>query len=315
MPPRKSIDDKLDDLEAAASEADRSAAAAGIGAHLRDKHARVVARAAKLAADGLFYELAPELIAAYPRFLPDAAKKDPNCLAKKALVRALVNLDCDDATFFAEALAYRQPQPVWGGSVDSAAELRSAAAMGLVGTGHPRALVALTELLHDPEAEARIGAARAIACGSPREAEALLRGRVLAGDPEPVVIGECFSGLLTVEPDESVPFVARYLGAEDSAVREMAALALGESRLASAVACLRAAWQDLLPPPGFRRVLIRAAALNRTEAAADWLQSLVAGGDDEVAADVLEEVAVYHRSGSLHERLRAAAGRVRPEEP
>jgi HEAT repeat protein len=114
--------------------------------------------------------------------------------------------------------------------------------MGLVASGYPRALVELTALLNDSDAAARMGAVRAIACGNPREAELLLRSKALAGDAEPQVLGECFTGLLGVEPDESLKFVAGYLTHADEAVRELAALALGESRLDAALAPLKEAW-------------------------------------------------------------------------
>ena len=49
---------------------------------------------------------------------------------------------------------------------------------------------------------------RAIACGNPREAEVLLRFKVLVGDSEAEVVEECFTGLLTVAPQEWMRLVA-----------------------------------------------------------------------------------------------------------
>ena len=106
------------------------------------------------------------------------------------------------------ALRYRQLEPVWGGTADTAVDVRASCAMGLVASGYSRALVELTALLNDTDAAARVGAVRAIACGNPREAELLLRSKALAGDAEPQVLGECFTGLLAVEPEESLGFVA-----------------------------------------------------------------------------------------------------------
>jgi hypothetical protein len=323
---RKSVDDRLVELDEAAAQSEAAARAAGIAAALRDRHCRVVARAAKLAADALLYELVPGLIEAYARFLENPVKADPNCRAKKALIRALVALECDEPQIFLTALRYRQLEPVWGGSVDTAVDVRSSAAMGLVASAYPRALVKLAELLNDAEAEARIGAVRAIACGNPREAELLLRAKIFFGDSEPAVIGEAFAGLLAVEPEESLPLVARYLagghegaGDEvvgpsdidvraggDQALREWAALALGESRLEAAVPALRAAWNDVLVAPTLRRMLARAAALNRSRAADDWLLELVESADDAVIGVVVQEIAAYHRGGHLNERVQTA---------
>ncbi|HEX5421154.1 MAG TPA: hypothetical protein VFY39_14255 [Gammaproteobacteria bacterium] len=306
MAKKKSVEEKLEDLEAAAAQAEPATRLAGLKAALRDKHYRLVAKAAKLGAEALLYELVPEFLNVYPRFLEKPAKTDPSCIAKKAIMRALVALDCDDSAFFSAALRYRQPEPVWGGSVDTAVDVRASAAMGLVATGYPRALVELAELLNDPEAEARAGAVRAIGCGNPREAELLLRAKVLFGDREPSVIGEAFAGLLAAEPDASLPFVARYLGEPDPALCEAAALALGESRLDGAVAYLRASWDQVFPPPGLRRSLLRAAAMNRSRAADDWLLALVETASEETASQALEEIATYNRSTHLRERLEAA---------
>lgn len=131
---------------------------------------------------------------------------------------------------------------------------------------YPRALVEVAELLLDSEPPVRAGAARAIACGDPREAEQLLRLKVLAGDEDPLVLADSFAGLLTVEPDESPAFVARFLEHEDEAIVEAAALALGESRIPAAFEFLRQAWDAVLASADLERAFLRAAAFHRSEA-------------------------------------------------
>lgn len=304
MPKRKSVDERLSELEALAA-GDRPALSAALETALADRHYRVVAKGARLTAEALLYEHEPLLLDAYARLLAQPSKRDPGCFAKSAIVRALVELDCGDTEFFLGGLRYRQLEPVWGGRQDSAIDVRCGCAMGLVAAGFPRALVELTELLNDPEAPARAGAARAIACGNPREAELLLRAKVLAGDCDPTVLGECFTGLLTVEPDEGPAFVARYLGDPDESVRELAALALGESRTEAALDALRAAWDEVLPPPGLRRALVRAAAVHRSDAAFAWLLSLVAESNVGVGEEVLAALAAYKHNKTLAKRLRA----------
>jgi HEAT repeat protein len=227
-------------------------------------HCRVAAKAARAAEDALLYELIPALKAAYARFLDKPLKQDPSCFAKKALARALVALDCNDVEFFLRGLRYKQLEPVWGGTADTAVDVRASCAMGLVASGYSRALVELTALLHDADAAARVGAVRAIACGNPREAELLLRAKALAGDAEPQVLGECFTGLLAVAPEESISFVAAYLAHADDAVRELAALALGESRLDGALPPLKEAWAGVLLSEEFRRAVLRAATAHRS---------------------------------------------------
>jgi hypothetical protein len=297
------VDAALAALEAVPTE--RNARSSALAEALRARHARVVAKAARLAEDALCYDLIPALLAAYSRFLDKPAKTDPSCLAKKALTHALVTLDCDDVEFFRRGIVYRQPEPVWGGTADTAVDVRASCAMGLVASGYSRALVELTALLHDSEASARMAAVRAVACGNPREAEQLLRAKVHAGDAEPAVLGECFTALLAVAPDESVTFVAGLLAHADDAVRELAALALGESRLDAALAPLKAAWDGVLVAETFRRALLRAAAAHRSEAATDWLLALVAEARVAVALDVLEALSLYRHNTKLKERLAA----------
>ena len=202
------IEQKLAELDALP--ADRAAQSAPLTAALSHKHYRVVAKAARLAADKLAYELVQALRAAYPRFLEKPVKADPNCFAKKAIVRALVALDYEDAEFFSAGLQLKQMEPVWGGTVDTAADVRASCAMGLVASGNPRALVAITQLLYDPEPDARVGAVRAAAYGKPARGRTLLRAKVLARDAEPAILGECFTALLSVEPEESLAFVATH---------------------------------------------------------------------------------------------------------
>ena len=285
-----------------------------IASALADKHYRIVAKAAALCGEAQLFTCEADLLAAYRRFLRDPVKRDPNCLAKAAIAHALVELDCLDAAFFLEGLTYRQMEPVWGGSVDTAIDVRCQCAMGLVASGYPRALPELTVLLNDEEAPARLGAVRAIACGQPREAELLLRFKALSGDPEPAVTGECLSALLSVEPDESPDFVASFLQAEDETVQELAALALGESRLEAALPLLQSAWDDILLDRGFKRVLIRAAAMHRSQGAFDWLVAMVAQEHDALATEVLEALSTYRNNTRLADQLgQALAERDDPE--
>jgi hypothetical protein len=182
--PRQSTDEKLALLEALVEDADAQALPAVLGQALAVRNYRIVAYAAHVAGEKLVYDCVPQLLAAYPHFLEKPVKRDPVCAAKKAIMRALYDLDCDDVEFYLAAIRYRQMEPVWGGTVDTATDLRSSAAMGLVSSGYSRALLEVAELLTDSE---------------------------------PPVIGDCCAELLSVEPDESVAFVARFLDAGDEA--------------------------------------------------------------------------------------------------
>jgi len=289
--------------------ADRTIERATLQPFLADKHFRVVAKASTLAGERSLPELTADLLAAYARFLDDPVKRDPNCIAKGAIARALVNLGCDDVDFYLAGIRYTQLEPVWGGSADSGIDVRCSCALGLVNTGYSRAIHELTVLLNDKEARARTGAAHAISCGNPREAEAVLRLKVLVGDAEAEVIGECFTSLLSIAPLECLLFVATYLGGENESIRDFAALALGECRNPKVVEYLRAAWESCGALGEFPMVLIRAAALNRTEPAFDWLMAIIETGAKRHSDAAVEALAVYERNTKLSDRVAQALAR------
>jgi HEAT repeat protein len=309
---RQSADAKaqvaLDALNALGPVAPRVEQLGALKTALADRHFMVVARAAVLSGERLLHELMPDLLSAYSRFLTDTAKRDPRCKAKSAIARALVALEARDIAFYQAGIGYRQLEPVWGGRADTATDLRCSCAMGLANTGHLRAVTELAGLLNDPEASVRCGAARAIACGNPFEAEAVLRLKVHIGDAEPQVIGECFGALLAIAPEYSLPFVAAYLREKDEALQEYAALALGESRRPEALTLLRNAWTDIVTSAG-RGALIRAAALHRSEPAFEWLLEIIATGAPKLAAVAVEAPAVYERNTKLLEQVKAAKAR------
>lgn len=296
---------KLDALNALDLD-DRPVLNESIGKALQDKNYRVVGKAASIAEERQLHERVPDLLAAYARFLQDAVKRDPNCIAKKAIVRALVALECRDAQFYLEGIRYVQMEPAWGTPVDTAVDVRGSCAMGLVSSGYVRAVPELAILLADEEVRAREAAVRAISCGYPREAEALLRFKVLVGDAYPEVLAECFTGLLAIAPDESLAFVASKLAHADDAVRDFAALALGESRHPSALKYLRERWDDVFVSPEMRAVLIRAAAVHRSEEAFEWLLSIIESGGKKEAEVAVDALSVYERNVKLAERVKEA---------
>jgi hypothetical protein len=280
---------------------------------LRDGHQLLAARAAEQCGERLLYALEADLIAAYQRLLDRPVKVDPNCIVKAAIARALVALDCQDVDFYLAGIAYRQLEPVWGGSLDTAVDIRVSCAMGLAATAYPRALVELVTLLYDPEPNARSGAARAIACTEPLAAEAVLRAKALSGDAEPAVIGECLAGLLQVAPEDAPGFVDRFLDHAEPELRELAALALGASGLAAALELLCARWEAQPLKQEADRVLLRAAVLHRSEPAFDWLIDVVRDCDRASAELVVRELALYRGNVRLRERLEAAvAARADP---
>ncbi len=303
---------QLDLLNALDPVAPRPAQTLVLKQALLDRHFLVVSRAATLSGERLLHELIPDLKSAFARLMQDPVKRDPRCKAKNAIARALVMLECRDIAFYQAGIVYRQLEPVWGGRADTATDVRCSCAMGLAASGHPRAVAELAGLLNDPEVEVRCGAARAISCGNPFEAEAVLRLKAEIGDAQPQVIGECFGALLAIQPEYSLPFVAQYLRVKDEALQEYAALALGESRRPEALKLLRDAWEELVSAEA-RGALIRAAALHRSDEAFEWLLGIIETGTAKLAGVAADALAVYERNTRLIEQVKSAKARRNQE--
>jgi len=138
----------------------------------------VVEQAAKVAREHTLSELVPDLVSAYHRFLNDGVDCDKGCRAKLAIVEALLPLDFEEPDFWLAGMQYRQQEPVWNGSIDTATDLRGVCAFGLVRSrliAPSDLLIALTDLLADSEFVARAHAARAIAAAGLPGSAALLR--------------------------------------------------------------------------------------------------------------------------------------------
>ncbi|MGH9604070.1 MAG: HEAT repeat domain-containing protein [Terracidiphilus sp.] len=273
----------------------------------------LVAKAARLAEDNGLAQIVPELLAAFNRFFTNPGKTDPQCWAKNALSHALMRLECRDKDVYLRGLHHYQLEPTWGGRSDSAAVLRANCAHGLVACDDidNRALLdLLLDLLVDEDKTVRVEAARAIgqigALASP-----VLRLRALIPDEEPEVSAVCFGTLLSIERDEAIAFVARFLDKGDDAAGEAAfALAETHSPLALAEILKRQAYSH---DPWFAAVLLRAIALTRLPEAADFLVDLIAG-DKREAPMAIEALGSAAPSGELRDRVRQAVERAESSE-
>ena len=260
-----------------------------------------VAKAAALIAERELEVLGPDLAKAFPRFLRGLPKSDPGCEAKLALAHALRQVGHHDTVPLLLGLRHVQREPVFGGSVDTAGPLRAECAAGLMSLRHPDALLMLADLLADPEPAARAGAARALSAWGARDGAALLRLRVLAGEEDARVLGECLDALLHLDPTGALPFVAHLL---DSAPEraEAAALALGASRLPEAFGNLRD-WLERTADSTLRRTALLAVATLRREEALAWLLSLVREADLRQAGDALAALALHRADDALRTRV------------
>jgi hypothetical protein len=269
-----------------------------------------VARAATLVGDLGLGALVPDLVAAFPRFFEDPVRTDPGCSAKTAIVEALRRLEQEERALYRRGAAHVQMEPVFGGRVDTAVDLRSASGMALAESAGPDVLVDLAHLLADREAPVRVSAARAIAVHGRDGGIPLLHLKALAGDPEQRVVSECLLSLLRLNLDDALPFVASFFDRGDAAA-EAAAIALGESRLAEALPLLRS-FLDRASRRGLARVTLLAIATLRRDEAVDLLLSVARDEPGPLAREALAALASVGGGDALYERARAVV-EARPE--
>jgi HEAT repeat protein len=271
----------------------------------------VVGRAARAAREADLGTLAPDLIAAFPRFLEDPVRRDPGCVAKAEIVHALLAFGDAAPDVFLQGAAHVQREPAFGPPVDTAPDLRATSAMALVVTGHPAALTVCVGLLVDPEPAARAGGIRALAASGRPDVALLLRLVALRGDDDPGVLAEAFAGLLALSADDPVPFVVERLASNNRDIARAAAIALGEARRPEAVVALR----ERLPGeerPDVRHAVILALATSRDDTAFDTLLALVTRGAAADLKAAVEALRLYSHDEALQHRVRAALDARRP---
>lgn len=272
---------------------------------LANHNSHVIATVAEIIGEAELADLEPDLVAAFAAFMHNPAKTDPGCRAKTAIANALRVCECPAENVFLQGVHHVQMEPVWGGQVDTAAPLRGACALGLVQMRSRHTLLELAHLLADPESDARIAAARALAYTGDLASVPLLRFKVLTGDAHAAVLYECFLALLKLDVETSLPFVAEYLKSDDPAIAESAALALGESRQEDAFAVLRDAWEETFDTE-LRRTLLLALATLRSEAALDYLLDIVRNEARVHADAALQALRMYQRDETLWRRVEKA---------
>lgn len=305
MPKKQQTEERLELVSRLADAPDSPETRIQLKKYLADKNNLIVASTVAIVSRFPGIEFMPDLVAAFRRFMSDPAKSDKGCVAKIAVVKALLAAeDCDEEELFLQGVRHVQLEPGWGGPADTAAPLRAMSGLGLVQMGSAHAALELAMLLADKVADARIGAAHALAnCGA--TGEALLRFKVLAGDEETSVTAECFNGLMKLSPRGSFDFVCQFVDPEQPALYEHAALAVAESRLPEAFALLRDKWSSTFDRE-FKRALLLPIALTRSEPALDFLISILETGDNRMALEALSALAIYRDDASVRKRVEAA---------
>ncbi|MEM9164089.1 MAG: HEAT repeat domain-containing protein [Cyanobacteria bacterium P01_F01_bin.4] len=273
---------------------------------LTSKQPVAIAQVAKLVLNHHLTQLIPELAIQFERMLTKGASTDPNCIAKKAIANTLYQLEYPETELFLSGIHHIQMEPVWGKSVDTAPGVRAICALGLVRVNYRNVMIELADLLADPEIEARVGAARAIAYSENPQGVPLLRLKLHLGDPEPQVLSECFIALLQLAPQHSFPLVATFLDSSDPAVCELAAFALGEARIAEAFQAIKQAWQQTRALE-LRQSFLVAIATLRTDEAIQFLAGLIEKNKLADANDALIALSIYRHTEDIWQIVKAAA--------
>ena len=309
MSARKKVEDEVRALAALRDAPLDAAGHALIARALGSRSSAVVSAAASVLVSSPTRQHDAALDSAFERFMQKPVDTDKGCLAKTAIARVLFASEADHDALFLRAIRHVQLEPVWGGKQDTAIELRGVAAAALVQNDYPHAMDELARLLADPEPMARVGAAQAL--GTTRHVDAavpLLRFKVLSGDADPRVLAACLASLLGATQDRSLAFVAELLDARDAALREVAAIALGESRLPAAFEPLRAATERAALPEE-RRSLLLGLSLLRSEQAHAFLLASIGDDPEPVARLAIEALAVFRHDEALRDQVLARAAR------
>jgi HEAT repeat protein len=295
----------LDRLAADVEDPHAPKARAAIGKALGDRSNLVVAAALQVIAEHELGGFEDAMRAAFEHARVDPVRHDPGCRTKMGVVKALDVLREPADELFLLGIRHIQPEPVWGGSQDSAVTLRGMCAMALVNRRHPDAMIELARLLADPERDARRAAADAVAAsGDLQTGVPLLVLRIRSNEPEPEVLGACFAALLVLAAEQTFDFVVEHLHARNPLVVEAAALALGQERPAGAFTALREFAERSLGD--LRRIALLSIAMLRSEAAWTYLLGHVTESSPALARDAIEALAVYHELPGLAERVHAA---------
>jgi hypothetical protein len=266
----------------------------------------LVSKAAKLVADCELFALLPDVLVAYDRFFLDAAKSDPQCWAKNAMVKALVKLEHRQKDAYLRGLRHHQMEGSYGGLSDTAGALRGACTHALVdcpGLSDADLLGLLLEPLTDADKTVRMEAARAIGQVGGVSAALLLRLRALLAKDEPEVLGAVYSALLAVEGVRAIDLVAAALKEGDDLAAE-SAFALAEMRAPEALAALTARLRASADG-WFGGVLLSAIALTRLPEAMDFLVAQIARDAREAPA-AIEAIGRTAPSAELRARVEKA---------
>ena len=300
----RATEEVLAQVRAARRDPNTEAAKAVLARALAAPGNAVIAAAAQVVEEAQLTALVPALLAAFA-VLMDPPQSDPNCKGKTAIVRALLALDADATQVYLAGVRHFQREPIYGGSVDTAAELRGMSALALLRARHSQGALLVAECLADVEAVTRSAAARALSELDPAGALPLLRYKLAIGDENPEVIGACLGSVLDHDAELGLKLGAQLLASPTPEAAEAVALALGESRKPGAFALLRDFAADA--GPSGRAVAFVAMTLLREEQATAHLVEVVAKGRKDHAAEAVRALGNFRHDPRLKAQVEHAA--------
>lgn len=274
---------------------------------LADKSNLVVAEGVEIVGARLLPDFAPDLVAAFDRFMTNPAETDKLCKAKFTIIETLNQLEFDEEAIFLRGIRHVQMEPRWGGEEDSAGELRGSSAFGLVRINYRHVVVLLADLLADPTKVARMAAAQALGATRSPSAIPLLRFKARIGDKEPEVTGECLTALMAAAPSESMTFVAEFLRSPDELNQQAAAFALAESRRTDALDILTGFWPKARTASQ-QEVVLLAISTTRLPAALDFLCTILNRDELSAALAALSALAIHRNNDTIRDRIAALIG-------
>jgi HEAT repeat protein len=265
----------------------------------------LAAKAAHVISSRKLRDLSAELVAVFTHGMQNPAKSDPGCHIKLAAIEALNTLDYPEAAPFLHGIRHFQLEYSFGTPVDTADTLRAACAFALYRLGYGDLLCELVSLLVDPQTAPRRAAVKILIDMDRESSEMLLRLKALQGDSEPEVLGDCFSGLVTLAPSRSLRFVEQFLSSDSPEVIEEAAIAIGNSRLPEAFDRLRD-FRENCVRPGIKKLLQLPIALTRCDEAFALLLAVLRDECLDHAIASIQALKIYSDNPERRERIREA---------
>lgn len=298
-----SFEAEMESLAEVATDPRSEDARSRLRAGLRSARAPVVTKAAKLIQAHHLEGFETDLAEAFERFLAEPPKSDPACLAKVGTLEALDYAESLDAAPFLRAVRFEQKQ--W--MEDTAGGVRARGILGLARIGHEDFPLVAAHLLSDELPMVRQAALEGLEHRGDSSGAALALVALEKGDADPMVVLAAMTTLLRLAPAWALKELRTRLDGEDERDRELAALALGQSRGDEALTVLLESLERCVRPTE-RAPLLRGIGLHRSDRALEAMLKVVAERSPADAKLAIQALAARKFDPGVTERVRAAAG-------